>query len=81
MRVLLCLLSLISVALAKDFNVTDQDQTNIQVICDVASTNPNVSRDARATISNFCVGWEKRVTDSNKSQVSVDGQGPEKPSK
>ena len=78
MRVLVCLLLLTSVVVAKELQVTDQDQANIQAICDVASTNPNVGRDARASISGFCVAWEKRVRDANQEQAPQDGQGSKK---
>ena len=74
MRVLICLLLLTSVVAAKEFQVTDQEQINIQAICDIASTNPNVGRDARASISSFCVSWEKRVRDANQEQAPQDGK-------
>lgn len=66
MRYIFVLLLLSSPALAKDFPVTDQDQQNIQGICDVAAAAPALNRDMRAQVSGWCVSWEKRVSDANK---------------
>lgn len=61
---ILCLLS--AFASAKEFTVSDQDQSNIQGICDVAAASPALNRDIRANVSAWCVAWEKRVTDAAK---------------
>ena len=75
MRVLVILLLLISSAMAKELTVTDQEQTAIQQICDVASTNQNISRDTRAGIAQFCVVWAKKITDTKVDPP--DGKGPQ----
>jgi hypothetical protein len=67
MTILLALL--VSVAFAKDFPVSDQDQQAIQSICDVAATSPNLPRDARANVASWCVQWEHRVQAANKPEV------------
>jgi len=79
MRVLVILLLLLSPAMAKELTVNDQEQTAIQQICDVASTNQNIPRDTRAGIAQFCVVWAKKIaeTPSENKQVS-DGEGPKK---
>ena len=64
MKTILILLLLISAASAKDLNITDQEQTAIQQICDIASTNPNISRDIRANVAQFCVVWQKKMTEA-----------------
>ena len=64
MRWLIFLLALTSVAAAKELTVTDQEQSAIQQICDVASTNQNVTRDVRAGISQFCVVWAKKIAEA-----------------
>ena len=77
---LIILLLLISPAAAKDLAVTDQEQINIQAICDVASTNPNISRDIRANISAFCVQWNKQMTEAqqpDQPKVAKDGKEQE----
>ena len=75
MRVLVILLLLISSAIAKELTVTDQEQTAIQQICDVASTNQNIPRDTRAGIAQFCVVWAKKITDTKVDPP--DGKGPQ----
>ena len=75
MRVLVILLLLISSAIAKELTVTDQEQTAIQQICDVASTNQNIPRDTRAGIAQFCVIWAKKITDTKVDPP--DGKGPQ----
>ena len=61
MRTLLLLLALTATAAAKELTVNDQEQNAIQQICDVASTNQNVTRDVRAGIAQFCVVWAKKI--------------------
>jgi hypothetical protein len=61
---ILCLFSVS--ASAKEFLINDQDQSNIQGICDVAAASPALNRDVRANVSAWCVAWEKRVTDAAK---------------
>jgi len=61
---LIILLLLTSLATAKDLQVTDQEQTAIQQICDVASTNQNIPRDTRAGIAQFCVVWAKKIAET-----------------
>ena len=75
MRVLVILLLLISSAIAKELTVTDQEQTAIQQICDVASTNQNIPRDTRAGIAQFCVIWAKKIIDTKGDPP--DGKGPQ----
>ena len=60
---LVILLLLTSLAAAKDLQVNDQEQTAIQQICDVASTNQNIPRDTRAGIAQFCVVWAKKIAE------------------
>ena len=66
MKALLILLAAISPALAHDFSVNDQDQQNIQGICDAAASSPSLNRDLRANLAAWCVAWEKRVQDAAK---------------
>ena len=61
---LIIFLLLPSLAIAKDLTVTDQEQTAIQQICDVASTNQNIPRDTRAGIAQFCVVWAKKIAET-----------------
>ena len=61
---LVILLLLTSIATAKDLAVNDQEQTAIQQICDVASTNQNIPRDTRAGIAQFCVVWAKKIAEA-----------------
>lgn len=68
MRSFLLLLLLTSSALAADFPVNDQDQANIQGICDTAAASPSLNRDMRAGIASWCVAWEKRVAEAAKPQ-------------
>ena len=58
------LILLASPAMAKELTVTDQEQTAIQQICDVASTNQNIPRDTRAGIAQFCVVWAKKIAEA-----------------
>jgi hypothetical protein len=60
---LIILLALTSFASAKELTVNDQEQTAIQQICDVASTNQNIGRDVRAGIAQFCVVWAKKIVE------------------
>ena len=69
------MLLLASPAMAKELTVTDQEQTAIQQICDIASTNQNIARDTRAGIAQFCVVWAKKVTDTKVDPP--DGKGPQ----
>jgi hypothetical protein len=71
---LIILLLLTSLATAKDLQVTDQEQTAIQQICDVASTNQNIPRDTRAGIAQFCVVWARKITPAD---TKVDPPPPE----
>ena len=71
---LVILLLLTSLALAKDLQVNDQEQTAIQQICDVASTNQNIPRDTRAGIAQFCVVWARKITPAD---TKVDPPPPE----
>ena len=64
MRVLVILLMLSSPAIAKELTINDQEQTAIQQICDVASTNQNIARDTRAGIAQFCVVWARKMTEA-----------------
>ena len=64
MRVLVILLMLSSSAIAKELTINDQEQTAIQQICDVASTNQNIPRDTRAGIAQFCVVWAKKIAEA-----------------
>lgn len=59
-------------AQAKDFSVNDGDQAAIQVLCDTASLSPNVSREARAQISGWCVAWEQRVKAAAKPEAKTE---------
>jgi len=61
---LVILLLLTSLAAAKDLSVNDQEQSAIQQICDVASTNQNIPRDTRAGIAQFCVVWAKKIAET-----------------
>jgi len=72
---ILLMLLLVSPAMAKELTVTDQEQTAIQQICDVASTNQNIPRDTRAGIAQFCVVWAKKITDTKVDPP--DGKGPQ----
>lgn len=56
---ILCLLS--ASASAKEFTVSDQDQSNILNICDTASMAPSLTRNVRAAVAAWCVDWAKRV--------------------
>jgi len=64
-----------SPAIAKELTITDQEQTAVQQICDVASTNQNIPRDTRAGIAQFCVIWAKKITDTKGDPP--DGKGPQ----
>lgn len=68
MRVLLILLAMTSMAAAKDFNVTDQDQLVVQQICDIAAMSPSPTREVRAQIGAWCVSWERRTQEANKPE-------------
>jgi hypothetical protein len=77
---ILCLLSV--TASAKDFAVNDQDQSNIQNICDTASTAPSLTRNIRAAVAAWCVDWARRVDEAAKPQASPgDDAKDQKPSK
>jgi hypothetical protein len=71
MRVLVILLMLSSSAIAKELTINDQEQTAIQQICDVASTNQNIARDTRAGIAQFCVVWAKKIAEA-PSNIQAD---------
>jgi hypothetical protein len=64
------ILSLASPAAAKEITVNDQDQIVILQVCDTASVNPNVPRDMRAGIVNWCVQWDGRVRKNNEEAAS-----------
>ena len=82
MRVLVTLLLLLSPALAKELTVNDQEQTAIQQICDVASTNQNIPRDTRAGIAQFCVVWAKKIAETpGNSKVDPPPPPPPEPAK
>jgi hypothetical protein len=73
MRWFLIVLALTSSAIAKEVQVNEQEQAAIQSICDVASTNSNITRDMRAGITNFCVTWEKKIaTDGKPAEPQAD---------
>jgi hypothetical protein len=74
---LIILLMLTSLAAAKDLQVNDQEQTAIQQICDVASTNQNIPRDTRAGIAQFCVVWARKITSADTKVDPPDGKGPQ----
>ena len=76
---LIILLLLTSLATAKDLQVTDQEQTAIQQICDVASTNQNIPRDTRAGIAQFCVVWARKITPADTRVDPPDGRPQEAP--
>jgi hypothetical protein len=78
MRTLVLLLVTTTVAAAKELTVNEQEQINIQAICDVASTNPNVSRDIRASIAAFCVQWAKQTAPDKDQQQSQTQPLPQK---
>lgn len=71
MRVLIALLLLASgYALAKDFTITDQDQANIQGLCDAAALSPSLTRQVRASVAAWCVEWQKRVEEAAKPEAA-----------
>ena len=79
---LIILLLLTSIATAKDLQVNDQEQTAIQQICDVASTNQNIPRDTRAGIAQFCVVWAKKIAEvPGNSKVDPPPPPPSEPAK
>jgi hypothetical protein len=79
---LIILLLLTSIATAKDLSVNDQEQTAIQQICDVASTNQNIPRDTRAGIAQFCVVWAKKIAEvPGNSKVDPPPPPPSEPAK
>ena len=76
---LIILLLLTSIATAKDLSVNDQEQTAIQQICDIASTNQNIARDTRAGIAQFCVVWARKMTEApSNSQTDPPAPPPGK---
>ena len=81
MRKFLVFFMLLSVpAVAKELTITDQKQATIQAICDVASTNPGISREIRAQIAAFCVEWDREIKQAEAPAV-VKADPPPEPKK
>jgi hypothetical protein len=63
-RILAFLIIIPLSAQAKEITLSEQDQTAVQQICDVAALSPNSVREIRAAIAQWCVQWEKRMKES-----------------
>lgn len=66
MRSILFLLAFTGFAYGGDLTINDQDQQNIQGICDTAAASPALTRELRANLAAWCVAWEKRVQEAAK---------------
>lgn len=77
-----------SSASAAPMLVSDDDQKNILAICDIAAQSPSVtiSREMRAGIAGYCLGWQRRIDAGNvpppvtvppAQQVPPDNTGPQ----
>lgn len=64
MRAIFALLLLTAPAAAADFSITDQDQTALQQICDIAARSGELNREQRAQVSSYCVVWANRIKEA-----------------
>lgn len=46
---------------AAEFPVSDQDQTAISTICEIAARSPAVAIEVNAEVAQYCVGWKRRM--------------------
>ena len=81
MRALLLLLAATTTAIAGELTVSEQDQQNIQAVCDIAARSMELNREGRANISAYCVAWEKRVQDAKAPQTAAAPKPDNKESK
>lgn len=75
---LLATLLLASPAAAKDFQVTDEDQRAIAVMCQMAVKSPAVDIDTTASLANWCLQWRRRMQAANTPTPPAE-KAPEPP--
>ena len=81
MRALLLLLAATTTAFAGELTVNEQDQQNLQAVCDIAARSMELNREGRANIAAYCVAWEKRVQDAKPKTAEAPKQETKEPSK
>lgn len=63
-----CILAVMAVSLpahGKELPLTEQEQSTVLALCDIAAQSPAISREMRANIAASCLVWQKKVEAAN----------------